>query len=231
SLYLHDELSFDMFHRDANKIYRITQHEQQDNGTLRNISSVAPAIGKELREQFPEVEDMLRLSAFGRVTLGNDPTNRTHERALSADANFFNFFDFPLVEGDAKTALQEPFSIVVSESIKEKYFGAGPALGKQIWSGYRREGQPVYLTVGGVMKNFPKNSHLQIDILFSEATWHSLYNNYTQYVTTEWVDTEYTTYLKIKPKSNITSLGARIETLVKSNYPANREFRSNFALQ
>jgi putative ABC transport system permease protein len=231
ALYLHDELSFDMFHRDANTIYRITQREQQDNGTLRNISAVAPTIGKEVQEQFPEVEDMVRLSAFGRVTLGNDPTNRTHERALSADDNFFTFFDFPLLEGDAKTALKEPFTIVVSETIKEKYFGTGSALGKQIWSGYRREGQPIYLTVGGVMKNFPKNSHLQIDILFSDATWHSLYNDYAQYVTTEWVDTEYTTYLKLKPQSNITSLGTRIDALVKSNYPANREFRSSFTLQ
>jgi len=231
ALYLHDELSYDMFHRDANTIYRITQQERQDNGTLRNVSSVAPAIGKEVREQFPEVEDMVRLSAFGRVTLGNDPTNRTHERALSADANFFTFFDFPLVEGDAKTALKEPFTIVVSETIKEKYFGAGSALGKQIWSGLRRAGQPVYLTVSGVMKNFPKNSHLQMDILFSEATWHSLYNDYTQYVTTEWVDTEYTTYLKIKPQSNTEWLSTRIETLVKNNYPADREFRSSFALQ
>lgn len=231
SLYLHDELSFDMFHRDAKNIYRLTQREQQDNDTQRSISSVAPAIGKELREQFAEVEDMVRLSAFGRVTLGNDPTHRTHERALSADANFFTFFDFPLVEGDAKSALQEPFSIVVSERIKEKYFGTGPALGKQIWSGYRHNGQPVYLTVGGVMKNFPKNSHLQIDILFSEATWHSLYDDYTQYVTTEWVDTEYTTYLKIKPQSNIESLNTKIESLVKSNFPANREFRSSFELQ
>lgn len=231
ALYLHDELSFDMFHRDANTIYRITQQERQDNGTLRNISSVAPAIGKEVREQFPEVEDMVRLSAFGRVTLGNDPTNRTHERALSADANFFTFFDFPLVEGDAKTALKEPFTIVVSETIKKKYFGAGAALGKQIWSGYRRAGQPVYLTVSGVMKNFPKNSHLQMDILFSEATWHSLYNDYTQYVTSEWVDTEYTTYLKIKPQSNTELLSTRIETLVKNNYPSDQEFRSSFALQ
>lgn len=231
SLYLHDELSFDMFHRDANKIYRITQHEQQDNGTLRNISAVAPTIGTEALEQFPEVEDMVRLSAFGRVSLGNDPTNRTHERALSADDNFFKFFDFPLLEGDPKIALKEPFSIVISETIKEKYFGTGTALGKQIWSGYRREGQPIYLTVGGVMKNFPKNSHLQIDILFSDATWHSLYNDYAQYVTTEWVDTEYRTYFKIKPQSDISSLEARIESLVKSNYPTDREFRSSFTLQ
>ncbi|HRG07629.1 MAG TPA: ABC transporter permease, partial [Cyclobacteriaceae bacterium] len=122
--------------------------------------AVAPAIGKEALAQLAEIKDMCRLSAFGRVTIGNEPTLRNHERALSADNNFFTFFNFPLLEGDAKMVLQNPDAIVISETIKEKYFGEGPAVGKQIWSGYRRDGQPVYLTVSGVMKNFPKNSHL-----------------------------------------------------------------------
>ncbi|TXH30193.1 MAG: hypothetical protein E6Q96_02055 [Cyclobacteriaceae bacterium] len=231
ALYLHDELSFDRFHADAEKIYRIIQHEQQENGTIRSVSSVAPALGKEAREQFQEVEDMCRLSAFGRVTLGNDPQTRTHERALSADPNFFTFFNFPLIEGDPKTVLQNSDAIVISESIKEKYFGEGPALGKQIWSGYMRQGKPVYLTVDGVMKDFPKNSHLQISLLFSDATWNVQYNDYAQYVNTDWVDTEYTTYLKLKPQSDVALLTAKIKNLVKSNYPADREFKSNFELQ
>lgn len=231
TLYIHDEVSFDLFHNDAGTIYRIIQHEQQENGTIRHVSSVAPAIGKEVREQFAEVNDMCRLSAFGRVALGNDPAMRSQERALSADPNFFTFFNFPLVEGNPASALQNPDAIVISERIKEKYFGSGPALGKQIWSGYMRNGQPVYLNVGGVMKNFPKNSHLQIDILFSDPTWQSLYANYANYVNTDWVDTEYTTYLKIKSGSDAALLTARIENLVKANYPANREFRSTFDLQ
>jgi putative ABC transport system permease protein len=231
ALYLHDELSFDRFHADAEKIYRIIQHEQQENGTIRSVSSVAPALGKEAREQFQEIEDMCRLSAFGRVTLGNDPQTRTHERALSADPNFFTFFNFPLIEGNPKSVLQNSDAIVISESIKEKYFGEGPALGKQIWSGYLRQGKPVYLTVGGVMKDFPKNSHLQISLLFSDATWNVQYQDYAQYVNTDWVDTEYTTYLKLKPQSDVALLTAKIKNLVKSNYPSDREFKSNFELQ
>lgn len=231
ALYLHDELSFDMFHPDAATMYRLVQHDQQENGTTRHIAAVAPAIGKEALAQLAEIKDMCRLSAFGRVTIGNEPTLRNHERALSADNNFFTFFNFPLLEGDAKMVLQNPDAIVISETIKEKYFGEGPAVGKQIWSGYRRDGQPVYLTVSGVMKNFPKNSHLQISILISDATWHSMYNDYTQYFNTDWVDTEYTTYFKVKPETSIEQLTAQIQTLVKSNFPNNREFRSKFELQ
>jgi putative ABC transport system permease protein len=231
ALYVHDELSFDMFHRDADNMYRLVQHDQQENGTIRAVAASAPAVGKEALEQFPEIEDMCRLSAFGRVSLGNDPLTRTHERALSADPNFFTFFDFPLVEGDAKTALQRPDGIVVSETIKEKYFGQGAALGKQIWSGYMREGQPIYLTISGVMKDFPKNSHLQISILFSDLMWQSMYDNYKQFVNTDWVDSEYTTYFKLKPGCDTAQLTSLIQQLVKSNYPADRAFRSQFELQ
>jgi putative ABC transport system permease protein len=231
ALYLHDELSFDMFHRDADDIYRLVQYDQQENGTVRNVAASAPAIGKEAREQFAEITDMCRLSAFGRVSLGNDPTTRNHERALSADPNFFTFFDFPLIEGDTKSALQKPDAIVISESVKEKYFGEGPALGKQIWSGYRRNGQPIYLTISGVMKDFPKNSHLQISILFSDVMWHSLYTDYAQYANTNWVDSEYTTYFKLKPGSDVAKVTSQIRTLAKSNYPRDREFRTEFELQ
>ncbi len=231
SLYLYDELSFDGFHRDAGRIYRIVQHETQDNGTERSLASVAPAIGAEAKEQFPEVEDMCRLTALGRVTLGNDPMTRSHEPSLSADPNFFTFFDFPLVEGDPETALLEPDRIVISESIREKYFGKDPALGKQIWSGLSRQGQPVYLTVSGVMKDFPKNSHLDISILFSDATWHSIFKDYAQYVRTEWAEADYTTYLKVNPQSNIPDLIASIDKMVKANYPVEKEFRSKFDLQ
>jgi putative ABC transport system permease protein len=231
ALYLHDEWSFDMFHRDANIMYRLVQHDQQDNGTTRHIAAVAPAIGKEAVAQFAEVEDMCRLSAFGRVTLGNEPTMRSHERILSADANFFTFFDFPLLEGDRESVLKNPDAIVVSESIKKKYFGDGPALGKQIWSGYVRNGQPVYFTVSGVMQDFPKNSHLQIALLVSDATWHTMYRDYAQYMNTDWVDTEYTTYLKVKAGTNTAQLTTQIENLVKSNYPTDRVFRSQFDLQ
>lgn len=231
SLYLYDELSFDMFHRDAKNIYRVIQYEQQENGITRDVASIAPAIGKEVMVQFEEVEDMCRLSAFGRITVGNDPVTRTHERVLSADHNFFTFFDFPLIEGNPKTALSDPYTIVISETTKQKYFGEGDALGKQIWSGYSSNGNPVYLTVSGVMKDFPKNSHLQFSIVFSDVTWHNVYRDYTQYVNTNWVDTEYTTYLKLKPNSSSTLLTKKIEELVKSNYPTDREFNSQFELQ
>jgi putative ABC transport system permease protein len=231
ALYLHDELSFDTFHKDDHRIYRVLQHERQDDGTVRNVAPVAPLIGKEAGAQFQDIEDVCRISAYGRVTLGNDPANRDYERILSPDANFFTFFNYPLVEGDPKTVLQHPDAIVISETLATKYFGNESAIGKQIWSAFMRDGKPVYLTVSGVMKDFPPNSHLQISIIFSEATWPSLFEWYNEYVSSDWTSNEYITYLKLRPGSNVSTLANRLKDLVKSNYPSDREFRSEFSLQ
>src|SRR3954470_8759614 len=80
ALYLHDELSFDMFHKDATRMYRVLQHETQKDGNIRNVASVAVRIGPEALKQLPEVEDAATLFGLGRITLGNDPINRNYEQ-------------------------------------------------------------------------------------------------------------------------------------------------------
>jgi putative ABC transport system permease protein len=231
ALYIHDELSFDMFHRDADRIVRVLQHEQQEDGSIRNVAQVSPPLGKELATQFQEVEEVCRLTAFGRVTLGNDPVSRSYERIWTSDPNFLQFFDFPLIEGDPATALKNPDAVVITETLAKKYFGNEPALGKTIWSAFRRNGNPVYFTVTGIMKELPKNSHLQIQALFSEATWPSMYRWYNEYVSTDWVSNDYVTYMKLKPGTESTTLAGKMADMVKTHYPKDREFKSSFTLQ
>ncbi|QOI97662.1 MAG: ABC transporter permease [Flammeovirgaceae bacterium] len=231
SLYLHDELSFDTFHADADNIVRIMEHQQQNDGSTRNIAQVSALLGTEADAQFEEIEATCRLSAFGRVTLGNEPGTRSYERTWSVSDNYFQFFNFPLVEGDAATALKTPDGIVISETLAKKYFGSGPYLGKQIWSALRRQGEPVTLTVTGVMKDLPHNSHIQLEIVFSEHTWPSLFRWYNEYITTDWESNEYVTYLKLKPGTNAKALSDKMAALVKSHYPKDKEFKSTFSLQ
>lgn len=230
ALYVHDELSFDKFHRDADRIVRVMQHDQQEDGSIRAIAQVSPLLGKEAAVQFEEIEAACRMSAFGRVALGNDPALRSYERVWSPDENFFQFFDFPLVEGNPATALKSPDAIVLTETLARKYFGNESALGKTIWSAFTREGKPVYLTVTGVMKDPPANSHLQVPILFSEATWPTMFPWYNEYVSTDWESSEYVTYLKLKPGADTQALARKIDNLVKQNYPKDKDFKSTFSL-
>lgn len=231
SLYLYDELSFDMFHQDASRMYRIVQHEKQDDGTNRIVAPVAARFAPESLAQLPEVEDAIRISAIGRITLGNDPANRDYERVLIIDENFFTFFDFELVEGTVETALNQPDGVVLSEKFAKKYFGDEPALGKPLWSVLKRNDQHVHFTVTGIMKDFPKDSHLQFDVIFAESTWPTIFGWYKDFMASDWTSNNFITYLKLKPGTDAKAFEHKLTALVQSNYPADKEFKSEFFLQ
>ncbi len=233
ALYIHDELAFDMFHRDASRIYRVLQHERQDDGSLRDLALVNAQVGPESMKQFPEVEDATRFSGFGRITMGNDPPNRQYVPLLSMDPNLFTFFDFPVADGDPATMLTAPDGIVITESTARKYFGTEPAVGKRIWSNLvRRESrQYVEFTVAGVIKDFPANSHLQFDVMFAEPTFPGVFPWYKDFVSTDWTSNGYVTYIKLKPGADVKAFETKMTAMVKSHYPADQEFKSTFSLQ
>jgi putative ABC transport system permease protein len=224
SLFLQDELSYDKFHSDASRTYRVIQHEQKED-KIRDVAPVAARIGAEALKQFPEVEDAMRISALGRITMGNDPANRGYEPITIADANFFNFFDFELVAGDPETALALPGTLVLSEKLAQKYFGKESALGKKIWTSTQE------FTISGVMKDSPKDSHLQVQALFAEATWANYFDWYKNFVNSDWRSNSFITYIKLKDGADAVALSDKLTSLVKTNYPADQEFKSTFTLQ
>jgi putative ABC transport system permease protein len=181
ALYVHDELSFDSFHRDADRIYRVIQHEKLNDGTVRDMAAVAIRLGPAAASEFPEVEMSTRFAAYGRVAVGNDLESRDYLRFTPAEANFFQMFNFPLKEGDPATALKEPLSIVVTESAALKFFGEGSPMGKTLWTDFDRNGQQVYFHVTGVLKENLANSHLKLNVLVSEATFRSVFDWYKNY--------------------------------------------------
>ncbi len=225
TLYIHDELHFDLFHNDSDRMVRIIQQEQQDNGETRKIGTVAARLAPEALRQLPEVEDAIRVSGFGRLTMGNDPANRDYETIIIADSNFFRFFDFQLIQGDPLTALTIPDGVVLSEKLAQKYFGKENALGKRLFTNVRE------MTVTGVMKDYPKNSHLQLDLIYSEATWKSHFPWYSQFEASDWESNSFITYLKLKKGANRTHVEEKLTSLVKNNYDKEKEFKSYFSLQ
>jgi putative ABC transport system permease protein len=225
ALYVHDELHFDMFHKDAERMVRVLQLEKQEQGDVRKIGPVAARIGPEAARQLPEVADACRISGIGRLTMGNDPANRDYEEIIIADANFFDFFDFELLEGDPTTCLKVPGAVVLSESLAAKYFGHEPAMGKKLYT------NAVEVTVTGIMKDSPKNSHLQTKLLFSEATWMNYFPWYKDFEASDWNSNSFVTYLKLKDGADISNIESKLTSLVKKNYDTKKEFKSTFVLQ
>ena len=206
ALYVLDESRFDKFHKNGDNIYRLILTDDS-SGEIRHYGVTQGMLGSELVETYPEVEKTTRLwQPTGQVTF-NHRGERLSERGwFMADSEFLNFFDFELISGDRSTALLQPNSIVLTESMATKYFGDEDPMGKTIYE--NRKGD---LIVTGLLKDIPSNSHLQFDMLISmdkvEEGWEAYLNNWGRFGTY--------TYLRLSEDANENVLSSKILELLK----------------
>ena len=132
-IYVSNELSYDTFHKKSDRTYRVITIDNRDPENKRQYGITVPPMGKELKDNYGEVEDMARLHQFvGQVVFEMDGQNFQERDWFSADPNFFDVFDFEFIAGDKNTALKESFSLVLTESMAKKYFGTSDVIGKVI---------------------------------------------------------------------------------------------------
>ena len=175
-IFVQFELSYDRFHQKSDRIYRVVV-KQPDNmyqGSDTFSVSYHP-LGPALVDEFSAVVDATRISGrSGQLSLRHSQKDqiRIDDKGYCADSEFFKVFSFPFVNQDMKGALDEPFTMVISEDMAKKYFPNGNAIGQTFSLEWREESYD--LTVTGILENVPKNSHLQFDYLISFATTVSL---------------------------------------------------------
>ncbi|MEM1215544.1 MAG: ABC transporter permease [Bacteroidota bacterium] len=175
-LYVKDEFSFDQFHEKAERVYRM-ELARKYPGRSRSYAMIPSGYANAVREEYPGVEATCRLFNFG-------PANRIYRygeetwqenNVIWADSTFFRLFDLPLLQGDPQRALGQPNSIILTETMAAKYFGTN-------WSAKSVLGQVVEevqnpenpLTVTGIIKDVPHNSHLAFDFLVSSSSLNFL---------------------------------------------------------
>jgi len=157
-LWVQDELSYDRFNENVDDLYRIveTQHYTGQQDVL--VAVTPAALTSALKEEVPEIIKSTRLS-FNSLTIRNGDRLFTEGVAL-ADPDFLEMFTVPFLEGDPRTALTNPHSLVLTEKAAKKYFGDKDPLGKTILVENEFD-----FVVTGVIRNMPHNSHLQFDLL------------------------------------------------------------------
>jgi len=165
-LFVRNELSHDNMHAASDRTYRVLTIDKALGTNNQRVGITMPAIGPALPGAFPEVEDATRLTFGGRTLLRHEDEQAVYaEQMRSGEADFFEFFDFPLLTGDPQTALAEPNSIVLTETLASNLFGSDDPLGQSL-----RDGNGTNLTVTGVMADLPPNTHLDFDALGSIRT-------------------------------------------------------------
>ena len=164
-MYIQDELGYDRYHPHAERVYRIVD-DIESGGQTNQTAGTPTGWGPALKRDFPEIELLVRMrgtESAWLVDLGN--TIYYERKVIWAEPELFEMFSMPLVLGDPATALSEPYSMVISEDLAYKYFGAEDPIGKAVNLDNRWD-----FMVTGVMRNLPTNSHMRPDMLVSYTT-------------------------------------------------------------
>jgi putative ABC transport system permease protein len=181
-LWVKNELSYDRFHEKTDRIHRvIAEHFTEGRSDL--FPATPAPLAQALMDGCPEVEQALRIEDYNDIRLANKNKQFWGNRGLLTDPNFFDVFSFPLIKGNPHTALTSIDSIVITEAVAHKCFGEEEPLDQVLTLGSRN---PRDYRVTGVLKDIPKNSHLQFDFLlsFSIITYNLNWScwNYMTYV-------------------------------------------------
>ncbi|MCW3119742.1 MAG: transporter permease [Chitinophagaceae bacterium] len=162
-LYVKDEVSYDRFHKDVSQIYRIGMKRIKPDGSVDGIGGYTGYFqGPRFTAAIPEIKAFVRIQSNQKdIKTG---TEIKSQEMLAVDSNFFSVFSFPLVSGNAKTALLGTNSLVLSEEMAKKQFGTTNAVGKTIL--VKEEDKFVPYVVTGVAKKCPQNSSIKFDVLF-----------------------------------------------------------------
>jgi len=211
------ETSFDRFHKNAERIYRI-EVETYRAGTLENESALTPpAVGKSLMDNFNEVEAFTRIAsnAGKTIIIANDKSYR-EEKTYLADPSLFKVFDFELVQGSPDNVLSEPFNIAVSENLAEKIFGLNwqteSTLNKTI--DLRSDGLTGTFKISGVFKNLPSYSHFKPEILASKGYLNEIVGALAD--DDSWEFNFFYTYIRLAPESQPEIIKGRFNSYVES---------------
>ncbi|HEV8284618.1 MAG TPA: ABC transporter permease [Chitinophagaceae bacterium] len=214
-LFVKSEWSFDRFHSKSNKIYRAWLEEHYEGQIFTNTVTPLPLVPV-LQANLPEVSSACRVAAFNTLVKYNN--NTFNDPVNMVDSSFFNLFDFPLTEGDIKNPFPTNNSLIITERSAKKYFGNGPAIGKNLEMQLGND--TVLFTVSGVAKNIPLESSIQFDMLVPFSNAHHIWSE--RALTQAWSNVQVESYFLLKkeaaPNTANIKIASIMNPLVAKNY-------------
>ena len=206
-LYIQDELSYDRFHPDAKRIYRLVFTGALENKKFSSAQTGTP-VSRALKQEIPEVESTLRIASWATFPVRYETKAFTEEKMLLVDSNFFNFFNFMLVAGHPDTVLNGERKLVITESAAKRYFGYKgngdkSPIGKTVMLA-----QGYAVTVSGIAADPPKNSHIHFSLILSLNSWDEARAG-------SWISNRVATYFKITPDAPLTTVTSKFNILIE----------------
>ena len=225
SLYVFDELTFDSAHKNADNIYRVISHRTTQEGKEIKIAGAGYQVSENAKHDFPEIAETVRLISLGRTNVSTtENTNVFYESYLTGSAGFLKVFSFPLLKGDRSTALSLPHSVIITAETAQKLFNTIDVTGRLM----KIDRDTVPFKITGVLKNFPANSHLSFNLIFSESSLSG--EGFKRFIETDWNSQNFATYFLLNNNVNPADIESKINDLAGKHQTGNPA-KSNFILQ
>ncbi len=208
-LWVQDELSFDRFHENLDSLHRVVEEQHYSDGTIFPIARTPYPVGPALVADYPEIINFTRFTPCWRILMESRDKSFYERSFAFADPSLLEMFSFPLLEGDASTALAETNAVLISEDMAKKYFGTEDPVGKTLTMD-----NVVDFQVSGVFENIPPNSHLRFDFLGKFDTFVKLSG-----WGTEWGSNNYYTYVHLAKNAHHQDVTPKIYEYIKKIYP------------
>jgi len=222
--YVSFKLSYDQFNKNAHDIYRVYNDRYQNGKLIQHGTITYSAIGKAMQDDYPEVINHARVMPFGAVIIINNEKKIGEQEVLAVDNSFLSMFSYPLIAGDVKSALKDPYTLILSRKSAEKIFDVSDGnfselVNKTVLMG--TDSIPYRIT--GVCDNVPENSHLQFDIL---AAYSTLYagNNPNPYKEADYnfTDSDFWHYIQLKHGTDYKKLQAKLAAFSQRHFQRNK---------
>lgn len=201
-LFVQEELSFDNFHK--KNIYRFWETEKYDGSNGQDMPFTMGGVGPMFTAHYPEITDYVRVMAGGKQAVNVGSNGFVVDNIKAADPNFFQMFDFKLLEGNPELVLQNFDQVVVSKSTAQNLFGNEDAVGKT----FQFDGGTFVVT--GVFEDMPANSHLQANLIFSLKLFGKTRENFDA----EFRGSFVTTYVELAQDADVSSLEATFSEML-----------------
>jgi putative ABC transport system permease protein len=208
-LWVQNEVSYDRFHEKNERLYEVWGSNISD-GALQSSVYTPQLMGPALKNDYPEIENTSRVSWDMSILFGYGDK---HVKASGywVDPSFLTMFSFPLLRGDAKTALNDPHSLVITEKMSKKLFGDENPIGKVL-----KFDNSENFFVTGLLKDLPNNTDFNFEFLESATFMESKH-----YLDADWTDVSIRTYVLLKPNTKLADVNSKIKSVV-SKYSGGR---------
>jgi len=213
-LFVNHELSYDQFHSDKERIYRLYREPVAENSPIDRELYMPIPTGPAMKADFPEVEEYVRLTPFGTNVVRHEGELLEQDDVVFADSQIFDVFTFPLKAGSAESALTDPYSAVITEDAAEKYFGRTNAVGEVL--SIRINGRFYDFTVTGVTEVPPSNSTIRYQVLLPQQTLFNINDAYGR-VENRWDATRLITYLLLREGADADNVRAGLPQFMETH--------------